>query len=53
MSVLIPYKKKYWRGTKFGELVNYNKIAIFYLANVFCTRLTQNLARDPSAVAVI
>ena len=29
------------------------KSPIFYLANVFCTHLTQNLARDPSAVAVI
>ena len=29
------------------------KSPIFYLANLFCTRLTQNLARDPSAVAVI
>ena len=29
------------------------KSPIFYLANVFCTRLTQNLAHDPSAVAVI
>ena len=27
------------------------KWPIFYLANLFCTRLTQNLARDPSAVA--
>ena len=29
------------------------KSPIFYLANVFCTRFTQNLARDPSAVAMI
>ena len=29
------------------------KSPIFYLANVFCTRLTQNVARNPSAVAVI
>ena len=29
------------------------KSPIFYLANVFCTCLTQNLARDPSAVAMI
>ena len=29
------------------------KSLIFYLAKVFCTRLTQNLVRDPSAVAVI
>ena len=29
------------------------KSPIFYLANVFCTCLTQNLARDPSAVAII
>ena len=29
------------------------KSPIFYLANLFCTRLTQNLARDPSVVAVI
>ena len=29
------------------------KSPIFNLANVFCTRLTQNLARDPLAVAVI
>ena len=38
------------------NLVNWRikiKSPIFYLANVFCTRLTQNLARDPSAVAVI
>ena len=29
------------------------KSPILYLANLFCTRLTQNLARDPSVVAVI
>ena len=29
------------------------KSPTFYLANVFCTRLTQNVACDPSAVAVI
>ena len=29
------------------------KSPIFYLANLFCTHLTQNLARDPSVVAVI
>ena len=29
------------------------KSPIFYLVNVFCTRLTQNLTRDPSAVAMI
>ena len=38
------------------NLVNWRikiKSPIFYLANVFCTRLTQNLARDPLAVAMI
>jgi len=25
----IPYKNKYWRGTKFGELVNRHAIAKF------------------------
>ena len=29
------------------------KSPTFYPANLFCTRLTQNLARDPSVVAVI
>ena len=29
------------------------KSPIFYLANVFCTRLTQNLARNPLEVAAI
>ena len=29
------------------------KSPIFYLANVFCTCLSRNLARDASAVAVI
>ena len=29
------------------------KSPIFYLANLFYTHLTQNLARDPSAVAAI
>ena len=29
------------------------KSPTFNLANFFCTRLTQNLARDPSVVAVI
>ena len=29
------------------------KSPIIYLANLFCTRLTQYFARDPSAVAVI
>ena len=29
------------------------KSPIFYLAKLFCTRLTQNLACDPSVVAVI
>ena len=29
------------------------KSPIFHLANLFCTCLTQNLARDPSVVAVI
>ena len=31
------------------NLANQNKIANFYLANIFCTCLTQNVARDPSA----
>ena len=28
-STKIPYKKKYWQGTKFGGLANYHAIAKF------------------------
>ena len=46
-------------GKNIGEelnLANWRikiKLPIFYLANLFCILLTQNLARDTSAVAVI
>jgi len=34
---VIPYKNKYWRGTKFGKLVNHQTIAKFKsnLTNIF------------------
>ena len=59
LSIIINRKGKYRIRKNIGEelnLVNWRikiKSPIFYLANVFCSRLTQNLARDPSAVAVI
>jgi len=33
--VLIPYKNKYWRGTKFDELVNRHTIAKFKFCQYF------------------
>ena len=54
-SVLLTYRIR----KNIGEEVNLAnwrtkiKSPIFYLANVFCTCLIRNLARDASAVAVI
>jgi len=32
---IVPYKNKYWRGTKFGELANRHAIARLNFANIF------------------
>ena len=39
--IKIPYKNKYWRGTKFGELANYYAIAKFKSRQY-------RITRDPS-----
>ena len=49
----IPYKKNIGEELNLANWRIEIKSPIFYLANIFCTRLTQNLAPDPSAVTAI
>ena len=53
ISKVIPYKKNIGKELNLANWRIKIKSPIFYFANIFCTRLTQNFARDPSAVAVI